>query len=446
MFSGSVSEEKKKKGGRSMSSVVLIFLFVAFVFLSGYAMGQRQATSSVLTEQGSNIQEGNNFVYGKVKGKLKSPPEFLSEDVDFDLFWDAWRVIQSRYVDRPIGETKLLYGSIAGMVASLGDPFSVFLEPQTTKNFTEELTGKIEGIGAEIGIRDGRLTIVSPLSESPAERAGLKPGDKVWAIDGYSTDSITLDDAVSRIRGPKGSTVVLTITHNGDTEKRDIPIVRDTIRIVSAEWKIIDREMYGIPEESKIGYIKISHFNADTGARVRAIVQKALLAQPDGIIVDLRNNPGGFLDQAVEIAGTWIPSGGVVVQEKQADGSIISNLSPGPASLGDIPVVVLINRGSASGSEILAGALQDNGKAVIVGETSFGKGSVQQIEQLRDGSSIKITVARWLTPDGNQIDQQGIAPDKEVPFDQEQYDETGIDSQIMAAVDVLLQREQESEN
>lgn len=377
----------------------------------------------------------DDFTYGRVSGKADEPPDFLGRDIDFDLYWKAWQIIQDKFVGRPAGETRLLYGSIAGMVASLGDPFSVFLEPSITAGLTEELTGQIEGIGAEIGIRDNALVVISPLPGSPAEKAGIREGDRIWEIDQAPSAAMTLEEAVHIIRGPKGTPVTLTVSRQESAERLSVTIIRDTVRIVSVEWDILDTAKLGVSADKKIGYIRITHFNADTGERMKRAIQDAIIAHPDGIILDVRNNPGGYLDQAIEVSGYWVPSGEVVVMEEEAGQAIQKHRSRGKGELGSIPTVVLINGGTASGSEILAGALRDNGLATIVGQTSFGKGSVQSIEYLPDGSSIKLTVARWLTPIGSHIDQVGVVPDVEIP--QPDEDAVGTDS-VLSAAGVIL--------
>lgn len=423
---------------RALTTYVTVILFIA-VFWAGFWAGNKKADHVIINEDGVVIKK-NDFTYGGVADKFKNPPEYLADDTDFDLYWDAWNIIQTRYVDRPAGETRLLYGSIAGMVASLGDPFTTFLDPEVTQNFTEELTGEIEGIGAEIGIKNDLLTVVSPLPGSPAMQAGLLAQDIIWEIDGEETAAMPIDTAVSKIRGQKGTDVVLSVSQGLDGQRRDITITRDRIEIVSAELEMLRGNESGIPDDKTVGLITLSHFNADTAARMKTIVQDIILEQPDALVLDLRNNPGGFLDQAISIAGMWVAPGGVVVRERSADGSVEEHKAQGRAEFASIPTVVLINEGSASGSEIVAGALQDHELAHVVGETSFGKGSVQVIEHLRDGASIKVTVAKWLTPNSNEIDLVGIIPDTEVVVDELADDETADDSiQLESAFDYLFE-------
>ncbi len=398
---------------------VLAGFFILGVFFTGLFFG---AQNGILI---------NNLVKvgtGKVLNKDIAPKQYL-QDVSFSLFWDVWETIQKRYYDAEnVKEIDLFYGSLAGMVASLNDPYSVFLSPQVNEEFTQELSGKFEGIGAEIGIRKEQLTIIAPLPETPAARAGLQTGDKILAIDGYDTQGIALDKAVSLIRGEKGSSVKLTIATADDNEIKDVEIVRDTIKIVSVSWE---------DKGNKTAYIKISYFNEDTYDRFRQVVTQALSTNPDNIILDLRGNPGGFLDVAVKIASYWV-DGQPVVLEKMYDDSITPFPAVGTPVLKGKKTFVLINEGSASASEIVAGALQDYDLAEIIGEQSFGKGSVQDLIDFVDGSAVKLTVAKWLTPNSNAIDQVGITPDVVVPMTGEDYDENR-DPQLDKVMELINQ-------
>ena len=276
-------------------------------------------------------------------------------------------------------------------------------------------------------MKQERLTIISPLPESPAEKAGLKPGDKVMAIDGNETTGISLDEAVKQIRGEKGTEVILTVARENADSFLDITITRDTIDIKSVVLEMKDN----------IGYIKLTHFNQDTAQEFGEIVNELLTKSPKGVILDLRNNAGGYLDVAIEIAGYWVKNGDVVVKESFGDVEIDRNYnSTGQEQLASYKTVVIVNGGSASASEIVAGALQDFELANVVGEVTFGKGSVQELEQLSDGSSVKITIARWLTPFGRSIDKEGVAPDEIVEFTEENY-ENEEDPQLDRALEII---------
>lgn len=393
-----------------MSLIKKIFLavfagfFILGVFSTGLFFG---AQNGLLV---------NNLVKvgtGKILHKDTVPRQYL-QDVSFTLFWDVWETIQNRYFDSDnVKEIDMFYGALSGMVASLNDPYSVFLSPQINEEFTQELSGKFEGIGAEIGIRKEQLTIIAPLPETPAYRAGLKTSDKILAIDNIDTQGMALDKAVSLIRGEKGTIVKLLIATAENNEIKEVEIVRDTIKIVSVSWEA---------KENETAYIKISYFNEDTTERFRQAVTEALNNNPKYIILDLRGNPGGFLDVAVKIASFWVDNKPVVL-EKMFDDSITPFTAVGKPVLKDKKTYILINEGSASASEIVAGALQDYGLATIVGEQSFGKGSVQDLIDFIDGSAVKLTVAKWLTPNSNAIDQVGITPDVVVEMTAEDYDE-----------------------
>ncbi len=394
----------------------LIILVVIVAFISGLIIGNR-ADKLPLNFNGNSTGQ----VYNR-----NTEPAFLSQDLNFDIFWDVWQTIEENYVKQPVNETKLLYGALAGSVASLGDPHSVFFDPQTTQEFTQELKGSFEGIGAEIAIKNDRLTIVAPLPDSPAEQAGLRSGDKVYAIDGEDTTGISLDYAVSKIRGPQRTEVVLTIGRDGLENLQDFKITRDKIRIQSVKWTMLD---------NNIVHLELRYFNEDTLDDFNQAVMEIISKNPKGIILDLRNNPGGYLDTAVAVASEWVEDG-VVVYEKSATGELTAHEAQGQARLKDFSTVVLINKGSASGSEILAGALKDYGLAALVGETTFGKGSVQTLFPLRDGSSLKLTIAEWLTPHQNTIDQVGIDPDVPVELTDEDFN-NDKDPQLDKAVELL---------
>lgn len=350
------------------------------------------------------------------------------QGVDFNEFWEVWDYVKDNYVADEVSDERLFYGALQGMVGSLGDPYSVFLEPTTSAQFQQDLSGSFEGIGAEIGIRNDRLTIIAPLPGNPAERAGLKAGDTVLQIDDYNAVELALDEAVGHIRGPKGTKVTLEILRNGEKEPRTFTITRDTIAIVSVSWQMLDDD---------IAHLQLKYFNEDTLGRFRQAANQIAAAKPKGIILDLRNNPGGFLTTAIEVVSFWTGPNRVVVGEQQRNAETVGHKPENQQALFEgIPTVVLINRGSASGSEIVAGALQDYGVATLVGETSFGKGSVQDLRQLEDGASVKLTIARWLTPKGRQIHGTGIAPDVEVK-PAENGSEEQLDPQLDKAVELL---------
>ncbi len=393
--------------------ILIILLLVIGTFSIGFELGKGVGVRSV-------VPEGEGKVLGQ--GEI---PAGLGEDVNFSLFWDVWDFIKDDYVDQPVSEKDLFYGAMQGLVFGLGDPHSVFFTPEDAAEFQQDLSGEFSGIGAEIGLKDDQLQIVAPLPGTPAQRAGLQAGDGIYAIDGVDTAGMAVDEAVSRIRGEKGTPVVLTISHNGVDTLEEVTIIRDTITVESVKLTI---------REDGIAVIDIYFFNEDTTALFDAAVQKILTSDVSGLVVDLRNDPGGYLTSAIDVASAWAGRD-VITYESQKDQKR-PLIGTGEALLAGLPTVVLVNGGSASASEIVAGALQDFDLATIVGEQTFGKGSVQDYRDLPDGSAIKITIAKWLTPKGRSIDQLGITPDVIVEFTEEQF-VAGIDPQMDKAIEVL---------
>lgn len=399
-------------------ALLMIASFVAGVFLG-------DVRPAVVVE--TPTEDGARLV------NRDSVPPFRLNDVDFSEFWEVWNMVKERFAGDQKSDVEMFYGAIAGMVSSLEDPYSTFFDPDLADEFIRELEGMFEGIGTEIGIKKNQLTVIAPLPDTPAERAGLRAGDKIIAIDDTDTFGMSLEEAVKRIRGPKGTEVRLHIVRNGLDESLEIPIIRDTIVVDSVRMTIEEQE------GKKIAIVKISHFNEQTMPKFSAAIQDILLEDVDGIVLDLRNNPGGFLETAVKVAGEWAPRS-VIVVEKFSDGSLQNYTSNGSARLVDMPTVVLVNGGSASASEIVSGALQDYGKARIIGEQTFGKGSVQDFVEFDDGSALKLTIAQWLTPNGRSINEEGIEPDEVVEYTFEDYD-NDVDPQLRRAMEVLIHPE-----
>lgn len=423
-MSKSVENQKNVpvESARKSSISTLATLALLLSFVAGVAFGELRAKP----EAGRSA--GGVAGTGELMGK-DSPPPFDLKDVDFAQFWEVWKMVQDGHVDQDASDVEMFYGAVAGMVASLEDPYSVYFDPEFARMFASELDGSFEGIGAEIGVKKDQLTIVAPLPGTPAEKAGLKAGDRIYAIDDTDTAGMLVEDAVMRIRGEKGTEVRLLIGRDGLSEPKEIVIVRSTIVVEPVKYELINRDGRGY------ALITISQFNDATEAKFRAAVRAALLADPAGVIIDLRNDPGGYLDTAIAVAGEWITEGTVVI-ERMSDGEEKSYPSDGAARLADTPTVVLVNEGSASASEIVAGALQDTGKAVIVGEKTFGKGSVQDYVEFDDGSALKLTVAKWYTPSGRSIDKEGILPDVEVSMTAEDF-EADRDPQLDKAIELL---------
>ena len=346
----------------------------------------------------------------------------------FTPFWEAWNIVHDQYVEQPVDDKVLMQGAIRGMMDALGDQQTFYMEPQVYENETSSLQGQYEGIGAYVDTDGDYLTIVSPIEGSPAEQAGLMPGDKVIAIDGEDMTGVAPEEARLKVLGPEGTTVTLQIARDGEPEPLEFTITRAEIEIRSAEGKML---------EDNIAYVDINTFGEQTTRELRSTLDELLAQNPRGIIIDLRNNPGGYLSTAVEVSSEFIDEG-VILYEEYGDGRRDEHNAIGGGQATDIPLVVLINEGSASASEILAGALQDYERATLVGVKSFGKGSVQNWVPLSDNQgAARVTIARWLTPDERLIDHIGLMPDVVVEMTPEDF-EAELDPQLDAAVETLL--------
>lgn len=365
----------------SVTSLVLILI----VFTGGYFFGN--------TNNGSNDLPFTDVVNA-------------SGSADLSNFWKVWNLLDEKFISastttRVTNEAKV-YGAISGLVDSLGDPYTVFFPPKENKEFEDSLRGNLEGVGMEVGLEKGVVTVISPLKGSPAERAGVKPSDIVAEIDGETTLNMTVETAISKIRGKAGTTVVLTIIRDGGKEPMKISIVREIIKIPNLKTEL---------REDGIFVISLYNFGNGASSEFRKALREFVLAKKSRLVLDLRGNPGGYLESAVDIASWFLPSGKVIVQEDfgkenksfRANGQNIFN--------DKLKMVVLIDKGSASASEILAGALQEHGVAKLVGTKSYGKGSVQELVDIDGDTSLKVTIARWLTPTGKSISDGGLTPD-----------------------------------
>jgi carboxyl-terminal processing protease len=350
-------------------------------------------------------------------------------DINFSLFWNAYNTLKEKFIDPgKLSDQDILYGAISGMTNSLGDPYTTFFNPTEAKKFEDELSGFFEGIGIEMGVKKEQLTIIAPLEGTPAQKAGLRAGDEIIKIDGKDAGDITADEAVTLIRGPKGTDVTLTVYRSSWTEPKDFKITRETIKIPSLEWKLIN---------DNIAYLKFYQFSQSLSYDFNQIALDILNSQAQKIILDLRNNPGGYLEIAQDVAGWFLENGKTVVIEDFGVGKEPTIYkTQGNGKFSQYPMVILINEGSASASEILAGALRDNRSIKLIGEKSFGKGSVQEGINLRDGSFLKITIAKWLTPNGTSISEKGLDPDVKVELTDQDY-ENGKDPQLDKAIEII---------
>jgi carboxyl-terminal processing protease len=346
----------------------------------------------------------------------------------FTPFWEAWNIVHQQYVDQPIDEQKLMQGAIRGMMDALGDEQTFYMEPQLYESETSSLQGEYEGIGAYVDTDGDYLTIVSPIEGSPAEEAGLQPGDKVIAIDGEDMTGVAPEEARLKVLGPQGTEVMLTVAREGEPETLEFVIRRDKITIRSAEGHML---------ENGIAYVDINTFGDRTTRELRDTLDALLGENPRGMIIDLRNNPGGYLSTAVEVSSEFIDKG-VILYEEYGDGRREEHRALGNGQATDLPIVVLINEGSASASEIVAGAVQDYERGKLVGVKSYGKGSVQNWVPLSDNQgAARVTIARWLTPDERLIDHLGLTPDVVVEMTAEHF-EAEEDPQLDAALETIL--------
>ncbi len=368
----------------------------------------------------------------KVTSLINKTPQ-VDTTADFSTFWKVWNTLSEKSIyAKNVGDQDRVWGAISGLATSLGDPYTVFFPPKENKSFSEEISGSFEGIGAEIGMKEQILTIISPLKDTPAFKSGIKAGDKIIKINDVSTNDMTVDKALELIRGPEGTTVKLVILRPGENKTREFVIPREKIQIPT-----IDTEL----RADGIFVIKFYSFSENSDSLFRDALIKFIDSKSNKLILDLRGNPGGYLDSAVNIGSWFIDEGKVILSEDSQNGSTPKVYrSHGPRLFNDkLSFVVLVDGGSASASEILAGALHDYGIATLVGEKTFGKGSVQELIKITDDTSLKVTVANWFTPKGVSISLEGIKPDVEVPLIQKDYD-AKKDPQMDKAVEILLKK------
>uniref|UniRef100_A0A831YZK5 S41 family peptidase n=1 Tax=candidate division WWE3 bacterium TaxID=2053526 RepID=A0A831YZK5_UNCKA len=368
-----------------------------------------------------------------------NPPSFSVENkrvtfgsVDFSLLWDVLDRINADFLFRPVDGTKLLYGAISGLVKALGDPYTAFLDPTENASFNDSLEGVYEGIGAELGIRDDQLIIVAPLDGSPAEGKGVRAGDKILEINGESTVGLSVTEAVTKIRGEAGTVIELTLQRGAEASFK-VSITRARITVKAVKWEDKGNGIY---------YLEVSRFGESTNDEwdeaVGEIRRQATGDRLKGVVLDLRSNPGGYLNSAVYLASEFLNSGPVVLQEEVSGGRTTLSVqdTENDHALVGVPVVVLIDEGSASASEILAIALRERANAQLVGQKSFGKGTVQDAVDFKDGSGLHLSVAKWLSPKGVWVHEQGLEPDFKVELTDEDFN-AGRDPQLDKALDLL---------
>lgn len=415
---------------------VIIFALLVLAGGIGYRLGERGVKLQLTPDKRVVINE--------------EPPSTVS--VDFSLFWDVWQRLFRFYIDRASLDTqKMVWGAITGMVSSLDDPYTAFLPPKENREFKEDLGGEFDGIGAQLGLKDGRVIVIAPLKGTPAEKAGILAGDYILKVNDEDTAGWTVPQAVTKIRGARGTEVKLEILHEKAQKPVELAIRRDTITVPSVEWWAKKpseiSEISGVTNvqsllnrPEKVVYLRLSRFGDRTNDDWNKTISEILTAARTngtlkGLILDLRNNPGGYLDGSVFIASEFLEKG-IVVSQVNSDGSKEEFSVNRKGKLLTMPLIILVNKGSASASEIVAGALKDYKRAALVGEVTFGKGSVQTPQELSGGAGLHITTGKWLLPQGASISRVGVKPDIEVELDD--ANNASMDAQLAKAVELLL--------
>lgn len=398
---------------QKLGLVLLAVLVMLGTFWAGYSAGAK-----------GYVYSPSNF---KIVGKNDMPVT-----VDYSLLWEALDIVKQKYIDSgSIDQRKVLYGAVHGAVAAAGDDYTEFYDPEELAAFKKDMQGTFSGIGAEIGKRKAGIVIVAPLDGSPAAKAGLRPNDLILKINGQDTTGMTSDEVASLIRGPAGTEVKLLIGRNGQGAALEFKIIRQNIEVRSV--KVEYKQQNG----KNIAVIRIQKFGDDTKVMFGKAVREVTAKKVDGLVVDLRNNPGGYLDTSVEVASEWLESGKLIVKEVHSQKDTKEYRSFGYNRLGNLKTILLINGGSASAAEILAGALRDNNKATLLGDKSFGKGSVQELVSLGGNMAVKVTIAKWVTPSGKQLNKDGLVPDIEVKLKDEDI-LNGKDPQLDRALSEIV--------
>lgn len=374
---------------------------------------------------------GTGFYFGN--GNISFRSTQASEQVDLTPFWKVWNTLNDKFVSasstKQFSDTDKMYGAISGLVASMGDPYTAFFTPEEKAKFDETIEGAFDGVGMEVGIQNGFLTVVAPLKDSPAQKAGIESGDIIATIDGKESSNMKVEEAVNLIRGLKRTVVTLGIVKKNASKPVEIKVTRDKINIPTIETE----------QNGDVFIIKLFSFGATAQSEFKTAIQEFAKTKKNKLILDMRGNPGGYLEAAVDISSWFIPSGKIVVSE-DFGGDIEPKVfrSKGYNLFGpNLKMIVLIDEGSASASEIVAGALKEQGVAKLIGAKSFGKGSVQELIDITPDTALKVTIARWLTPDGNSISLKGITPDVGVKFDAEAFKADKKDTQILKALELL---------
>jgi len=406
---------------KSKTWITVLGIIVAVLLLAGACSAGFMA--------GSLIQpQAKNGGIGNILPSAKTTADSTDTTSLFKPFWEAWQIVHDYYVDQPLDDEKLMQGAIRGMMEALGDKHSSYMDPLQFEDANTILSGEYEGIGAWVNTEGDYLAISEPMPGSPAEKAGLIPGDQIIKIDGEDMTGVLPELARRKVLGDAGSTVILTILREGVENPFDVSVTRDAIKVASVEGKML---------EDNIAYVKVSTFGDQTDEELTAALKDLMKQKPAGLVLDLRNNGGGSLDTAINVASQFIGDG-VILYEEYGDGTRQTHEAEQGGLATDIPLVVLVNEFSASASEVVAGAIQDTGRAELVGTTTYGKGSVQQwIPLSGDEGAVRVTIARWLTPNGRLIHEVGLEPDEEVNMTEEDA-KANLDPQLDAAIKLLI--------
>ena len=425
-------EQTRMKGAQFYTSVILLF---AVIFGAGFAFGQR----AVPPVQKITTLEG------------KDPAPSIKTVADFSPFWTAWNTLSEKYVPATstavASDQEKVWGAIEGLTSSVKDPYTVFFPPEEAKMFESEISGNFEGVGMEIGVKDDVLTVIAPLKGTPAERAGIQPGDKILKINDEVSTTMRVDEAVKRIRGKKGTEVTLTLFRDGKKEPFELKVMRDVITTPTLETEVKQGTTVSPSGTTESGsglrkdgifVIRLFSFSATSPRLFRDALREFVETGSNKLLLDLRGNPGGYLEAAVDMASWFLPAGAtIVIEDAGAKGARNVHRSRGYDVFNkSLKMIILVNGGSASASEILAGALREHGVAKLVGTQTFGKGSVQELVKITSDTSLKVTVARWLTPNGISISLRGITPDVEVKLSSEDI-EKKRDPQMDKAIELL---------
>jgi carboxyl-terminal processing protease len=388
---------------RLLLLVLIGFFWFSLALVGGYLLGQADAAAG--NDRLSHLAEQVAFRFGHSPTPSASSVQSglsTEEQARFRAFWEAWGLVRRDFYDQSLVDSqKMTYGAIKGMLDSLGDPHTLFSTPRDRQLSEASLRGSFDGVGVEVDQREGKLRVIAPIEGSPADRAGLRAGDVITHVDDRDLKGVSLNDTVLMIRGPRGTNVTLTITRNGVAEPLSFKIQREEIRIEAVRSRML---------VEGLGYVRIRTFSSSSAADTAAAVRRLNDQQPRGFVLDLRSNPGGFFEAAVDVTSQFLADGVVVYQQSGNGERQEFRAKPGGQAT-KIPVVVLIDRGSASASEIVAAALRDNGRAVLIGEKTYGKGTVQKLHTLSDSSGLRVTTAIWLTPGGHPLENQGLEPD-----------------------------------